>query len=49
MSYPPPGLQPGQQYWQESPKGRGMAITALVLGIIALPAALTAVGGVLSV
>ncbi|QLY31037.1 DUF4190 domain-containing protein [Nocardia huaxiensis] len=44
-SPPPPGG--GQQYWQESPKGKGMAITAMVLGIIALPAILTVVGGIL--
>ncbi|MGW4244421.1 DUF4190 domain-containing protein [Nocardia sp. NPDC004722] len=29
--YPPPG---GPQYWQESPQGKGMAITALVFGIL---------------
>ncbi|MRH86329.1 DUF4190 domain-containing protein [Nocardia sp. SYP-A9097] len=34
--YPPPGGQPPQQYWQESPKGKGLAVTALVLGIIAV-------------
>ncbi|MFF2553600.1 DUF4190 domain-containing protein [Nocardia sp. NPDC058058] len=33
--YPPPGGQQ-PQYWQESPKGKGLAITALVLGIIAV-------------
>ncbi|WP_067567852.1 DUF4190 domain-containing protein [Nocardia acidivorans] len=33
--YPPPGGQP-PQYWQESPKGKGLAVTALVLGILAV-------------
>lgn len=32
-NYPPPG---GQQYWQESPKRTGLAVTALVFGILAL-------------
>lgn len=34
----PPGNYPpgGPQYWQESPKGKGMAIAALVLGILSL-------------
>ncbi|GAB2524373.1 DUF4190 domain-containing protein [Nocardia heshunensis] len=32
-SYPPPG---GPQYWQESPQGKSMAITALVFGILGL-------------
>ncbi|MFE2956437.1 DUF4190 domain-containing protein [Nocardia tengchongensis] len=38
-NYPPPGGQPppgGGQYWQESPQPKGMAITAMVLGIIGL-------------
>ncbi|WP_067834807.1 DUF4190 domain-containing protein [Nocardia lijiangensis] len=42
--YPPPG-QGG--YWQESPKGKGLAITALVLGILALLSFWTILGGVL--
>ncbi|RDI61522.1 DUF4190 domain-containing protein [Nocardia pseudobrasiliensis] len=41
-SYPPPPGQP----WQEQ-KGRGLAITALVLGIIALLSCWTIVGGIL--
>ncbi|MEU7139575.1 DUF4190 domain-containing protein [Nocardia sp. NPDC046473] len=46
--YPPPGGQPGQPtYWQESPKGKGLAITALVLGILALLSFWTLVGGYL--
>ncbi|MEV0356143.1 DUF4190 domain-containing protein [Nocardia sp. NPDC050697] len=46
--YPPPPGQPGQPgYWQESPKGKGLAITALVLGIIALLSCWTLVGGIL--
>ncbi|MGY5310612.1 DUF4190 domain-containing protein [Nocardia gipuzkoensis] len=40
---PPPGGQPA--YWQESPKGRGLAITALVLGILALLFFWTIIGG----
>ncbi|KAA8890534.1 DUF4190 domain-containing protein [Nocardia colli] len=45
---PPGGQQPGQPaYWQESPKGKGLAITALVLGIIALLSFWTLVGGYL--
>ncbi|MBH0781227.1 DUF4190 domain-containing protein [Nocardia bovistercoris] len=40
--YPPPG---GGQYWQESPKGKGMAITALVLGILAILGLLVVFGG----
>ncbi|WP_040814435.1 DUF4190 domain-containing protein [Nocardia concava] len=32
-SYPPPG---GQQYWQESPQRKGMAITAMIFGILAV-------------
>ncbi|GAB0107367.1 DUF4190 domain-containing protein [Nocardia sp. JMUB6875] len=32
-NYPPPG---GPQYWQESPQRKGMAITALVFGILGL-------------
>ncbi|MGW4354194.1 DUF4190 domain-containing protein [Nocardia sp. NPDC004582] len=38
-AYPPPGNYPppgGGQYWQESPQRKGMAITALVFGIIGL-------------
>ncbi|MBL1073212.1 DUF4190 domain-containing protein [Nocardia sp. 2] len=45
--YPPPPNSGGQQYWQESPKGKGLAITALVLGILSLPAVFTVIGGVL--
>lgn len=55
--YPPPGgypqqpggypQQPGQQYWQEPQKGKGLAITALVLGIIALLFCWTIIGGIL--
>ncbi|MCC3327782.1 DUF4190 domain-containing protein [Nocardia abscessus] len=52
--YPPPGQYPpppggqyaGQPgYWQESPKGRGLAITALVFGILALLFFWTIIGG----
>ncbi|MFE2993869.1 DUF4190 domain-containing protein [Nocardia sp. NPDC059246] len=32
-NYPPPG---GPQYWQESPQRKGMAITAMVFGILGL-------------
>ncbi|MTE11893.1 DUF4190 domain-containing protein [Nocardia aurantiaca] len=32
-NYPPPS---GPQYWQESPQGKGMAITALVFGILGM-------------
>ncbi|MGV9663158.1 DUF4190 domain-containing protein [Nocardia niigatensis] len=32
-NYPPPG---GPQYWQESPQPKGMAITALVFGVLGL-------------
>ncbi|MFI6871078.1 DUF4190 domain-containing protein [Nocardia sp. NPDC050406] len=39
--------QPGQQYWQEPQKGKGLAITALVLGVIALLSCWTVIGGVL--
>ncbi|MCM6776999.1 DUF4190 domain-containing protein [Nocardia sp. CDC159] len=42
-SYPPP---PGQPYWQEQ-KGKGLAIAALVLGILALLSFWTIVGGIL--
>ncbi|MGW4364853.1 DUF4190 domain-containing protein [Nocardia takedensis] len=42
--YPPP---PGGGYWQESPKSKGMAITALVLGLLALVGLLVLVGGFL--
>ncbi|MET8650648.1 MULTISPECIES: DUF4190 domain-containing protein [Nocardia] len=46
---PPPGQYPppGGQYWQESPKGKGMAVTALVLGILAIIGLLVVVGGFL--
>ncbi|NKY85438.1 DUF4190 domain-containing protein [Nocardia veterana] len=46
---PPPGEYPGppgQGAWQE-PKGKGLAITALVLGIIALLSCWTILGGIL--
>ncbi|WP_405134130.1 DUF4190 domain-containing protein [Nocardia sp. NBC_01388] len=42
-SYPPPG---GQQYWQESPKSKGLAITAMILGILALLSSWTVLGGI---
>ncbi|WP_054815227.1 DUF4190 domain-containing protein [Nocardia arizonensis] len=56
--YPPPGQYPpppsGQypppssgQYWQESPKGKGLAVTALVLGILAILGLLVVFGGFL--
>ncbi|MGW0183203.1 DUF4190 domain-containing protein [Nocardia sp. NPDC003345] len=55
--YPPPEPYPGQgpgpgpggqpQYWQESPKRKGMAIAALVLGILAVLTFWTIVGGIL--
>lgn len=32
-NYPPPG---GPQYWQESPQRKGMAITAMIFGILAV-------------
>ncbi|MGK8521279.1 DUF4190 domain-containing protein [Nocardia asteroides] len=46
---PPPGGQypGGPAYWQESPKGRGLAITALVLGVLALLFFWTVIGGYL--
>ncbi|MET7770437.1 DUF4190 domain-containing protein [Nocardia sp. NPDC005366] len=47
---PPPSGQyppPGGQYWQESPKGKGIAVTALVLGILAIFGLLVVVGGFL--
>ncbi|MEU0542557.1 DUF4190 domain-containing protein [Nocardia sp. NPDC005978] len=45
---PPPGNYPppGGQYWQESPKGKGLAIAALVFGIIAVLFCWTIVGGI---
>ncbi|MFI1915777.1 DUF4190 domain-containing protein [Nocardia sp. NPDC020380] len=50
-SYPPPPPgnygPPGGQYWQESPKSKGLAITALVLGILAVIGSVTVVGGIL--
>ncbi|WP_459548662.1 DUF4190 domain-containing protein [Nocardia sp. X0981] len=50
--YPPPDPYPGAaggppQYWQESPKRKGMAIAALVLGILAVFTFWTIVGGIL--
>ncbi|MBF6350136.1 MULTISPECIES: DUF4190 domain-containing protein [Nocardia] len=57
MTYPPPpgypapepypgsGQQP--QYWQESPKSKGLAIAALVCGILAAISFCTIVGGIL--
>ncbi|MGW5386615.1 DUF4190 domain-containing protein [Nocardia sp. NPDC003963] len=44
-SYPGPGGQP--EYWQESPKRKGMAIAALVLGILGILSFWTIVGGIL--
>ncbi|KZM68058.1 DUF4190 domain-containing protein [Nocardia terpenica] len=46
---PPGGAfpgQPGQPYWQE-PQSRGLAITALVLGILALLSCWTVFGGII--
>jgi hypothetical protein len=44
--YPPPGQQGG--YYQQPPRrGSGMAVTALVLGIIALLSCWTIIGGIL--
>ncbi|MGV9674362.1 DUF4190 domain-containing protein [Nocardia sp. NPDC003482] len=43
-SYPPP---PGQPYWQEGRQGKGLAIAALVLGILALLSFWTIFGGIL--
>ncbi|MBF6176099.1 DUF4190 domain-containing protein [Nocardia blacklockiae] len=45
--YPPPGNQPGQPYWQESPQRKGLAITALVLGILAVLGLLIFFGAVI--
>ncbi|MBF6356743.1 DUF4190 domain-containing protein [Nocardia higoensis] len=47
--YPPPGQEPGASggYWQESPKRTGLALTTLVLGILALVSFWTVVGGYL--
>jgi len=45
--YPPPPGGYGQPAWQESPKGRGLAVTALVLGILGLVTAVTVAGGIL--
>ncbi|TLG18019.1 DUF4190 domain-containing protein [Nocardia cyriacigeorgica] len=45
---PPPGHYRGQpEYWQESPQHTGLAITTLVLGILAGLSFLTVVGGLL--
>lgn len=45
---PAPGQYPAKpEYWQESPQRKGLAITALVLGILAVLSFLTVVGGVL--
>ncbi|NEW49430.1 DUF4190 domain-containing protein [Nocardia cyriacigeorgica] len=49
-NYPPPpsGQYPGQpEYWQESPQRKGLAITALVLGILAAVSFWSVFGGVL--
>lgn len=47
--YPPPDPYPGQggapQYWQESPRSRGMAVAALVFAILAVLSFCTVVGG----
>jgi amino acid transporter len=50
--YPPPSgygypSQGGQPAWQEPAKGKGLAITALVLGILAVLSCWTLVGGYL--
>ncbi|WP_280468699.1 DUF4190 domain-containing protein [Nocardia cyriacigeorgica] len=43
---PPPGQYPGKpEYWQESPQRKGLAITALVLGILAALTFWTVFGG----
>lgn len=58
MSYPPgqspgqpPGQSPGQPppygYQQQQPRGSGLAITALILGIVALLSSWTVVGGLI--
>ena len=50
MSYPPgqsPGQPPPYGYQQEQPRGSGLAITALILGIVALLSSWTVVGGLL--
>jgi len=53
-NYPPPEPFPGQSgqpgqsgYWQESPKSKGLAIAALVLGILAVISFWTIIGGIL--
>lgn len=46
---PPPGdYPPGQSAWQQQPKGKGLAITALVFGIIALILCWTVVVGIVA-
>ena len=55
MTYPPPSgypapePYPGQQpqYWQESPQRKGLAIAALVCGVLAAVSFCTVVGGIL--
>src|SRR5690606_32356942 len=42
-----PGQYQGGGYWQESPKRTGLAVAALVLGIVALLSFWTVVGGYL--
>ncbi|MFI5714856.1 DUF4190 domain-containing protein [Nocardia sp. NPDC051750] len=48
--YPPPDPYPGPggtpQYWQESPKTKGMAIAALVFAILAVLSFCTVFGGI---
>ncbi len=46
---PPPETfgTPGRPAWQEPRRGKGMAVTALVLGIIALFGFWTVIGGIL--
>ncbi|NKY53781.1 DUF4190 domain-containing protein [Nocardia vermiculata] len=47
---PPPGGYPGgpgDGAWQQQPQGKGLAITALILGIIALLFCWTVIGGIL--
>ncbi|HET6562351.1 MAG TPA: DUF4190 domain-containing protein [Marmoricola sp.] len=44
--YPPPG-QPGGYYEQPQKRGSGMAIAALILGVLALLTCWTVLGGIL--
>ncbi|WP_063042454.1 DUF4190 domain-containing protein [Nocardia pseudovaccinii] len=45
--YPPPPGQGQPNYWQESPKRKGLAITTLVLGILGFLSCWTLIGGYL--